>query len=296
MNMAVDKPRPASPCIGACAMDEASGQCRGCARTRDEIAIWGGTDEATRQRIWAELPARAAAMGLALRRLPWRGSALLDQVEHRFASAQGAFVAGVFGAVAEVLRDPDEPYEAARDGESLTLRSPRAALRLQAPPYLTAFEIPRGANAPLLAFAVPAGRVGLAGPAELTALGPDGDSLLARDAGGARFDIGLARRAARFSIRCGPAIAGEVAARCGAPWPLVLAGIAPLVLGHSPVRVVETPCVRAEVDAPIPPPDGRSPEGPHTHLLPELLAQGLDVPPGLLLPKGYILSLLFHPV
>ncbi|MDH5338586.1 MAG: DUF1289 domain-containing protein, partial [Rubrivivax sp.] len=30
-----------SPCINVCQMDEATGWCRGCLRTIDEIALWG---------------------------------------------------------------------------------------------------------------------------------------------------------------------------------------------------------------------------------------------------------------
>lgn len=30
-----------SPCIGVCRMDDTTGRCAGCLRTRDEIAVWG---------------------------------------------------------------------------------------------------------------------------------------------------------------------------------------------------------------------------------------------------------------
>jgi predicted Fe-S protein YdhL (DUF1289 family) len=53
-----------SPCIGVCRMDEACGLCAGCWRTLDEIAAWGGSDDATRRRIWQAVEARqAAALG-----------------------------------------------------------------------------------------------------------------------------------------------------------------------------------------------------------------------------------------
>ena len=53
-----------SPCIGVCRMDEARGLCAGCWRTLDEIAAWGGSDDATRRRIWQAVEARqAAALG-----------------------------------------------------------------------------------------------------------------------------------------------------------------------------------------------------------------------------------------
>jgi predicted Fe-S protein YdhL (DUF1289 family) len=47
-----------SPCISLCVMDGATGWCLGCGRTLDEIARWGGTDQADRDAVMAELPAR----------------------------------------------------------------------------------------------------------------------------------------------------------------------------------------------------------------------------------------------
>ena len=47
-----------SPCSGICRMHPATGWCEGCARTIDEIIVWGGADDATRLNILARLPAR----------------------------------------------------------------------------------------------------------------------------------------------------------------------------------------------------------------------------------------------
>jgi len=41
----------ASPCINVCQMDSASGLCRGCFRTLDEIARWARIDDAERVTI-----------------------------------------------------------------------------------------------------------------------------------------------------------------------------------------------------------------------------------------------------
>lgn len=285
---------PASPCVGICVIDDAQKICMGCARSLDEIAGWGSAPEETRQAVWAALPERAAALGLTARRLDWQGAALLDAVEERFAAGAGSFVAGVYGAVAEVTRAPGEAYEVTRTPGAVTLSTARAALYLQAPPYLTAFEIPRAGAAPLIAWAVPTGRAGGKAPKVLTELGPDDAALLPRDRDGARFDLGLGRRAARFTIRCDAATAAWITPHLGTPWPDHLGAIGSALLAASPVRVVEAPCVRAEVDVPIPPPRGGSPAGPHTHLLPDHLAQGFDTPPTVPLPKGYTLALLYY--
>lgn len=49
---------PASPCVGACGLDDA-GLCRGCARTGEEIAAWRTMGDAERRRVLADLPRRA---------------------------------------------------------------------------------------------------------------------------------------------------------------------------------------------------------------------------------------------
>jgi uncharacterized protein len=50
----------ASPCINICQMDEASGWCRGCLRTLDEIAFWSVLDEGDKRAVLAELDQRRA--------------------------------------------------------------------------------------------------------------------------------------------------------------------------------------------------------------------------------------------
>jgi uncharacterized protein len=51
----------ASPCTKVCVMNEASGLCRGCYRTLDEIARWGMMSDEERSAVVAELPRRADA-------------------------------------------------------------------------------------------------------------------------------------------------------------------------------------------------------------------------------------------
>ena len=52
---------PASPCINICRMDERSGWCEGCLRTLDEIASWGGLDDAGRRDVLQQLRPRRLA-------------------------------------------------------------------------------------------------------------------------------------------------------------------------------------------------------------------------------------------
>jgi uncharacterized protein len=44
-----------SPCINVCAIDQASGLCRGCRRTVDEIARWAAMGPAARAAVMARV-------------------------------------------------------------------------------------------------------------------------------------------------------------------------------------------------------------------------------------------------
>jgi predicted Fe-S protein YdhL (DUF1289 family) len=51
-----------SPCVGVCELDQASGLCRGCLRTLQEIARWGGLSAVERRMIKASLAERRCAV------------------------------------------------------------------------------------------------------------------------------------------------------------------------------------------------------------------------------------------
>lgn len=53
-----------SPCISVCRMEPATGLCKGCLRSLDEIAAWSGLDDEGKRAIWARIEARATAQGV----------------------------------------------------------------------------------------------------------------------------------------------------------------------------------------------------------------------------------------
>ncbi|MEM7024246.1 MAG: hypothetical protein AAF637_16910 [Pseudomonadota bacterium] len=85
-------------------------------------------------------------------------------------------------------------------------------------------------------------------------------------------------------------------AHLGAPLLDVLPKIGPMLVRTSPTRVIETPLGRVEIATPIPPPGGQSPNGPHTHLLPDYLASGRVMPTGMDIPESYLPGAIFYPV
>lgn len=54
-----------TPCKNFCDLDPASGLCRGCGRTGEEIAAWTVMSNSERAHIMARLPERLAALGVA---------------------------------------------------------------------------------------------------------------------------------------------------------------------------------------------------------------------------------------
>ena len=110
----------------------------------------------------------------------------------------------------------------------------------------------------------------------LTELGPDEDALRERDRGAVLFDLGLGA----LSGRC---LRAEFPTR---KWSLNFAASPTAMSSRRAIRrwVLSWPRIRTafssagsarvEVFQPIPPPNGRSPEGPHTHVLPKLLRHG----------------------
>jgi predicted Fe-S protein YdhL (DUF1289 family) len=61
-------PRPiATPCVKVCVVDGESGLCLGCFRTLAEVAAWSRLDEAEREAIMGDLPARLSRVSPAKR-------------------------------------------------------------------------------------------------------------------------------------------------------------------------------------------------------------------------------------
>jgi uncharacterized protein len=47
-----------SPCTSLCQMDEATGLCKGCWRTIEEIIAWGSQSDAGKQQVWQQIEQR----------------------------------------------------------------------------------------------------------------------------------------------------------------------------------------------------------------------------------------------
>lgn len=112
------------------------------------------------------------------------------------------------------------------------------------------------------------------------------------------FDLGVGAPHVDMMVRLGPGDAETRAAlREGVGRSLLEAGnpAGAAIARASPTRVFRSALARLEVHQPIPPPGGRSPEGPHSHLLPKFLQEGRTHAPGSPLPTGLYCGLSLYP-
>lgn len=220
--------------------------------------------------------------------MPETGFATL---QHALGDAGWHWGIGVLGAIGEFSRDPWESWRAIENG----LVTARGGIQLRPDPQarLAAHEaISRreGHWQQGLAWCLDVRLASLGEPHEVvTELGPDETPLRPRDQGAILFDMGLGFAHLRACVRSDDPIM-IAALRQGCGQPLLEAGnpAGAAILRHSPARVFLSPAGRIEVYQAIPPPDGRTPDGPHSHLLPVLLRSRRTHPATTHLPDGVV--------
>lgn len=208
---------------------------------------------------------------------------------------------GSWGAVAD-LELADDQHRRVR---GLAAWAPQAGVRIQPVDELRIVAYERCLRAPgtwrqALALCLPAARARMRARGRVTALGPDRGALRPEDRACALFDLGVGTPWADFCVRTAdPTVSGILHRAEGTSVWDRDPGVRELLITSSPARVVLTAAVRAEVSTPIPAPGDVTPAGPHTHLLPKLLATGrahaaIDPIPAGLVPVATIFPA--HPI
>ena len=141
-----------------------------------------------------------------------------------------------------------------------------------------------------IALCLPTGDCAMNGRNVLTEIGPDRDALRPEDRDAILFDLGLGALQADFCVRIGDPDTRRAAARALPAAPFSNPAIPRWAssLHANPHRVFISRLGRIEVYQPIPPPSGKSPEGPHTHVLPKLLNSGRTHAATEPVPEGWI--------
>lgn len=283
-----------SPCVGICKLDPETGWCLGCARSSDELTRWRDLSADAQGEIWADLPRRKAALGLAFRLLPWGGPSLWAHLAGMALIPGTAWSIGIYGAIAEfAAREGEEPQMPCSD-DQLLLRVRGGALSLRLLPGARLFElVGRTGQGKRLVLALHRARVKEAPAIGVTELGADTHALDSACRDARLFDLGVTRSVIRFCVRTGePSLIALLRRAQGRDALDPAIGVIEALLACSPDRVVVSPVGRIEVAGPILRTDH---SGPHTHLLPRLLTQRRELEPGFALPDGYLAGAVIYP-
>ena len=271
-----------SPCVGICQLDPSADACLGCLRSLAEIGDWAHFSEEERAAVWDLLPERHRRLGFGYTILPRSPAALEAEVQTALADAGKSWSVGAFGAVAEFWRSADEEAEITLAGDGGQVITERGGVRVNIDDGARLFSVaPDTLAVALRQGFVPEPRRGI------SVLGPDRQALRAEHRGQELYDLGLGQMAA-FCLRTADAGLNDLLQRAEGCDVLADMDLMTALREAAPHRVVFTPLARIEVTQDIPDPSGDTPQGPHTHLLPELLAGGHDQDPAWLFPETFV--------
>ncbi|MEM7121495.1 MAG: hypothetical protein AAF563_09485 [Pseudomonadota bacterium] len=220
---------------------------------------------------------------------------VFDVVQRRLQDPMTGFSVGSFGAIAEFHRRPDEPAEI----DGLTAVTERGAIRVEPdqPARALAYETLSGRPGRWshgVVVCLPTDKARCHKRAVITELGPDRGAIRPRDRDAVLFDMGLAGDNVDFCVRTDdPSLIQVLRDETGRS---VLDQSSPAmaaILDANPHRVAIGRLGRAEVYQPI----GRdvTPEGPHTHVLPRLLASGRTHSANVPVPEGWMPCVAMYP-
>jgi hypothetical protein len=197
--------------------------------------------------------------------------------------ADNGWSIGTWGAIGEFQYDAEEPG-LVLDLATLSVTSPRGAL-----------HIGDLGDAKLFALIDDAGRIR---EIAFCSPRPAGRRTTIHQLDETTFDLGIGVPHVDMMVRLRRDDAATRAAlREGVGQPLLAPGnpAGPAIGRSSPTRIFASALARLEVHQPIPPSGGRSPEGPHSHLLPQYLAERRVHAPGSPLPAGLYCGLSLYP-
>jgi uncharacterized protein DUF6925 len=199
---------------------------------------------------------------------------------------------GTFGAIAEFSRDEDEPARLNMTANVLSAVTERGGIAIRPDPAIRPFAsegITKTGWNQRIALCLPQDACAMNRRDVLTEIGPDRNALREEDRHAILFDLGLDAWQADFCVRIDDEeIAVQLRAHAGRPVFEPGNPAMGIILHANPHRVFISRIGRIEVYQPIPPPSGKSPDGPHTHVLPKLLRSGRTHPATEPIPTGWI--------
>jgi hypothetical protein len=220
---------------------------------------------------------------------------LLDHLK----DPESSWSCGRFGAIAEFHRDADEPAALA-EAPALSAVTARGAIRIDTSATLRpiAYEtiskcIDSWGHG--VALCLPRDEARMSGRTLITELGPDREALRPEDRHALLFDLGLGGSTSEICVRSAdPETIALLREACGKVM-FDCTSLLSRLPALSPHRVFISRMGRVEVYQPIPPPTGKSPDGPHTHVLPRLLERGRSHAATVPIPAGWVGAMTLYP-
>jgi hypothetical protein len=219
-------------------------------------------------------------------------TAIVDLLHRQIADADTQWSLGTFGGIAEFSRDSDEMVTVTQSATGAAAVTARGGIAIELPdgcrPF--AFEcITKASWSQRVAFCLPANNCAMNRRAVLTELDADQGALRPQDRGSILFDLGLGALQTDLCVRIAdPDTVTRLRRHCGRSVFDPANPAMGVLLQTNPHRVFISRIGRIEVYQPIPPPSGKSPDGPHTHVLPKLLKSGRTHAATEPIPEGWI--------
>jgi Family of unknown function (DUF6925) len=215
-----------------------------------------------------------------------------DWLAEQLVDAETAWSVGGFGAIAEFMRDDGEATDLRCGGDVISAVTARGGLRIgahQGMRRVASETLTTQSWSQRVSLCLPHANCAMDQRAILTELGPDTDALRAVDRSSVLFDLGLGLLQVNACIRTSDAdVVGALRACSGRSLSDPGNPATRIILAENPHRVFISRVGRVEVYQAIPPSDGKSPEGPHTHVLPRLLRHKRTHAATEFVPSGWI--------
>jgi hypothetical protein len=214
------------------------------------------------------------------------------------ASASHSFSIGSFGAIAEFHRDADEKLIIDK-ADQLTLMTARGALQFNLaeqvqPIAYEALSQHKQRWQQGVAFCLPKSVAKMHQRNTLTELGTDQHCMLAAEQNAILFDMGVDAYNIDFCIRTADADLIRLLRQAeGQPYAALDSELTNRLMQLSPTRVILSKLGRIEIYQPIG--KEKTPHGPHTHLLPKLLAKKATHSANTPIPEPLVPCLSLHP-
>ena len=222
------------------------------------------------------------------------------QVERQLRGPGSRWSIGILGAIGEFGYDAGEPAAIDTTGAIKTVVTPRGAIAVHLVDDVRciAHESGEEGGGEALSFCLPERAALLPVHDVPTELGPDVDAITTDKRSHRLFDLGLGSPYLQFCIRTSDpellaVLRGSLASSLLDPTSVARSEL----LRRSPHRVIVSRLGRIEVYQAIPSAagDAASLQGPHTHLLPELLETRRTHPEALPIPEAWIPCLTLYP-